>query len=88
MPIQVLEREPSWEQKLFASLGGGLSQGLNERQQRKQQTQLMQQENDAAKRMGIDLSGISDPRLRERVIAESLKQQTQEKKTKTRTRIS
>ena len=82
MPIQVIPAGKNFGSEFGKALGGGLGQGfssaIQEHFSNKQQSQQMQQENEAAKRMGVDLSGISDPETRKALIIQSLKGQQQE----------
>lgn len=67
------------------ALGGGLGEGLLEGYEKSKKMSQMSQENEAAKRMGIDLSGITDPKMRQITAQEGLKnlykeQQRQQKR--------
>lgn len=61
--VQILppvERQPTYAQQMAMGLVGGLEDVFN----RKKESRLVEQENEATKRLGIDLSGIRDPELR------------------------
>lgn len=77
--VQILQpqsrQKPSFLQSIVGGLSQGASQAIPEYFQKQAQMKLMQQENEAAKQMGFDLSGISDPKMRQAIVAESLKQQ-------------
>jgi hypothetical protein len=77
-----VEKKHSFGQKFSNAIGSGLEMA----QQHQQQKQQMQQENEVAKQMGFDLSGITDPKTRQQMFGlamqgknqkelESLKQQ-------------
>lgn len=68
-------------QKLARGIGAGLESAEDLYQQNQAERRLVQ-ENEAAKRLGIDLSGISDPKMREQALAETLKGQTEANKFK------
>lgn len=77
--VQILrapERKPSVGQRLSQGLGRGLEMGsqMYKEHQAKQLAQSqMQQENEAAKKsLGIDLSGIIDPKARQEYISQAL----------------
>ena len=62
------------------AIGAGLETGgqmMQQYQQKELQKQQMQQENQAAKRMGVDLSGISDPKTRQEIVSLALQGQNQ-----------
>jgi hypothetical protein len=59
------------QQLVGGALEGGMS-ALEKFQGMKRQEQTMQQENEAAKRMGIDLSGIQDPKMRQEFVSSLL----------------
>ena len=79
--VQVLPAVPKREKKSFMEkLGPGLPMLLQGGMQfagkiheGKQKNQQMQQENEAAKKIGVDLSGITDPDTRRQLIVEGLK---------------
>lgn len=77
--VQILQpqsrQKPSFLQSIVGGLSQGASQAIPEYFQKQAQMKQMQQENEAAKQMGIDLSGISDPKMRQAIVAESLKMQ-------------
>ncbi len=63
-------------QQLGSGLGAGFAKGMNDAATLKKKMAILSQENEAAKKMGIDLSGIEDPGMRKAVIAENLKAQS------------
>lgn len=69
----------SKKQQNFQQLGQAVETGkqyLQNYQQKQQQQQQMQQENEAVKQnLGLDLSGITDPETRNKLIVEGLKGQ-------------
>lgn len=71
--VQILPANPkiSFSQKLGNAVGETI-QGLGEIYSQSQAQERMQQENESAKRMGIDLSGITDPKLRQSYVASAL----------------
>ena len=79
--IQVLpsNKRPSTSERMGRALSAGVGEAINQYgayQQRNQQMAQMAQENEAAKRLGIDLSGIQDPKMRQQALAETLKNQS------------
>ncbi len=76
--VQIIKenRKPSFSEKMNAGLSGVANFGAQIGQQRNQQA-AMQQENEAAKRLGIDLSGISNPEMRQKAFESAMKAQTQ-----------
>lgn len=77
--VQILapgRQKQSIAQRLAKGVGAGLESAENLYQKKEAESRL-QQENEAAKRLGIDLSGISNPKMREQALAETLKGQTE-----------
>jgi len=84
MAIQILKRSPTFKEEIGRGLGAGLGEGLRRgmeaRSERKraealQQQQEMQeaQENESiSQSLGIDLSGIRDPKMRQEVLGQAL----------------
>lgn len=62
--LPAVERKKTLGQKLSQGLGRGLDIA-SQFAQESQQNKLMQQENEAVKKMGFDLTGISDPKSRQ-----------------------
>jgi hypothetical protein len=73
--LQPREKGPSFAQKVASGLVQGGMQEYDKYQALKQQNQQMQRENESAKKLGIDLSGITDPQTRQKLLIESLKGQ-------------
>jgi len=73
--VTMLPKVKSFGEEFGGQLGGGLGQGFAQAFSQAQQQKQMRAENEAAKKMGIDLSGISDPKMRQAIITESLKGQ-------------
>jgi molecular chaperone GrpE (heat shock protein) len=75
-------RGPTFAEKFGTAVGKGLDSGsqLYEAYQKKQR---LREENEAFKRMGMDLSGITDPELRKTIISETLKGQNRKKQEDT-----
>lgn len=71
LPVLPANPRQSFGQKLNIGLGRGL-ESLSQMQQQNQQQQQMHQENIALKQMGIDLTGISDPKARQEFVAAAL----------------
>lgn len=59
------QRKSSGWGAIGAGLGRGLGEGLEISQERKRSENIRNQENEAAKRLGIDLSGVQDPKMRQ-----------------------
>ena len=69
-------KPPSASQRLGMGLSraaGGLIEHLSQQQQMNQSNQMINQENEAAKRLGLDLSGITDPKIRQEIFSSALK---------------
>lgn len=69
--VQIIEenKKPTFGEKFNQGLGAGLRMGnelYQQYQQKQAQEQQYEQENEAAARMGIDLRGIRDPKVREK----------------------
>jgi hypothetical protein len=74
--VQILEEgRPSFVQSLLGGLAEGIPGALQQYQQQKKQIADMQRENKAARRLGIDLSGMQNPEMRKAAMTELLKQQ-------------
>lgn len=77
--IQVIEenrkKNPSYLQSLMGGFAEGLPGAIKKYQGQKLAQQNMQQENEAAKRAGYDLSGFTDPKLRQQRQASALQGQ-------------
>lgn len=71
LPVLPANPRQSFGQKLNIGLGRGL-ESLSQMQQQNQQQQQMQQENQTLKQMGIDLTGITDPKARQEFVAAAL----------------
>ena len=72
--VQIIQEGPrrqTFAQKLNIGVGRGLEQAQQLYNQYQQQ-QRMVQENEAAKRLGIDLSGIQDPKMRQEALSYAL----------------
>ena len=72
--VQIIQEGPrrqTFAQKLNIGVGRGLEQAQQLYNQYQQQ-QRMAQENEAAKRLGIDLSGIQDPKMRQEALSYAL----------------
>ncbi len=84
--VQVIQsnrqKPPSFMQSILGGIAANTPAAIEKYQGMKLQQQQMSQENEAAKRMGIDLSGISDPKVRQEIISNSLKGQTQGQQNK------
>lgn len=70
--LPAVPRRKTFAQKLNMGIESGLS-SLSEMMRERQAEKQMQQEDEALKRAGIDLSGISDPRMRQLYVASKLK---------------
>ncbi len=84
--VQVLkaaERRPSFAERLNQSFGAAADAVGQYQGQQKQQAAIAQ-ENEAAKKLGIDLSGFQDPKLRQEVVSQQLQgaRKTQENQGK------
>ncbi len=78
--VQIIPANPSQKRSFGEQVLAGLSEaapGIQQHFQKQQQLQQMQQENQAAKRMGVDLSGISDPKTRQEIVSLALQGQNQ-----------
>ena len=81
--VQVIQsnrqKQPTFSQSILGGLSQSVPQAFQEHFSNKRNQQEIAQENEAAKRMGIDLSGISDPNVRQKVMSEALRGQENEK---------
>lgn len=87
--VQILppkQRNPSFLEQLGSGMGAALPsavQGyvdkINQQKQMQQQAQQMLAENEQLKKMGIDLSGIQDPKMRQAAFSEAVKGQEKRK---------
>lgn len=85
MVLHMLEdnRKPTTMEKFGNAFGNAnklMSQALAMQMQKENEQQKLSKENEAAKRFGVDLSGISDPKLREKFIESKLKGDSEIKK--------
>jgi hypothetical protein len=81
--VQIIERQPTTSDRFMQAVGvaaGAGAQGMVKEHQKMAQRKLMEQENSAAKRMGIDLMGITDPDMRKAVVQEALKGKSESRK--------
>lgn len=71
--VQIIEenKKPSFAQKLNVGVGRGLEMGQQLIQQHKEKKDI-QTENEAAKKLGVDLSGIKDPKMRQKAYEQAL----------------
>jgi len=76
--VQIIPAAKTFGSQLGLNLGGGISQGFAKAVQSKQMSEQMKMENEAAKEMGVDLSKISDPKIRELILSQKLKQSGEE----------
>lgn len=80
--VQILEEgRPSFVQSLLGGLAEGIPGALQQYQQQKKQIADMQRENEAAKRFGIDLSGINDPNMRKQALTFALQGEQNKQKS-------
>jgi hypothetical protein len=88
--IQVLKeyREPSTSERFgqaFAGLGNyaanAIPQYLKQKQERQEHNQNLDKENEAAKKLGIDLTVTNDPKMRQELLATALKGKYEKQKT-------
>jgi len=71
------QEKPTFAQKLNLGVGRGLDIA-SDLMRSSEQKKLMQQENEASKRLGIDLTGIQDPKLRQEAVKYALQGQMKE----------
>ncbi len=81
--VQIIEenRRPTASEnfgRAFSGISSALAQHFSQKKQEKAQQMQMQQENEAARQMGIDLSGITDPKMRQQAMASMLQGQNQQ----------
>ncbi len=80
--VQILEgNNNSFMQSILGGLAEGIPGAIEQYQQQRKMAQQMQQENDAAQRLGIDLSGIGSPELRKSLITDALQGKRDENKS-------
>ena len=73
MEDKVMQRQSSFMDQLGIGVGAGLAAGMQSSSQRFAQQMQVKEENEALKRFGVDLSGISDPDLRKTLIQNVMK---------------
>lgn len=90
--VQIIKenREPSTGEKFaraFANVGSSLGQNIPKLMMQKEEQKALQmqrmQEDEAAKRFGIDLSGIRDQKSRQAILENALKMQSDEQRALT-----
>lgn len=84
--VQIIQEGPkrqSFAQKLNLGVGRGL-EGAQQIFDQYRQQEAMAQENEAAKRLGVDLSGIQDPKMRQEALAYALQGANQQNLEQTR----
>lgn len=74
--VQVLPEMPSFASKLGAALGGGIQQGIGSFAERLAGKRRLSKEDEALSRIGLDLSGVTDPEIRKAIVTQSLKAKT------------
>lgn len=77
--LQPVERKPSTAERFNQAFGAGMS-AIDVYQDYQKQESLKAQENEAFKRMGIDLAGIQDPKIRQDIISQELQGKRQKEK--------
>lgn len=87
MPIQIIPKARSFGEEMGAGLGGGFGQGfsseINKAIEAKRESKKLSEANESLKnRFGIDLTGINDPKQRQEVLKQRLKDIATENKTK------
>lgn len=77
--IQIIKenRKPTTGERFNKAFGTGLNI-LQEHQQKQKQESQYEQENEAAKRLGMDLTGIRDPKMRQEALSYALQGRNQE----------
>lgn len=77
--MEYWQRPPkeSLGQKFSNAVGAGLQIG-GQMMQKHRQMQQMQQENETAKRLGLDLSGITDPKTRQQMFALAMQEKNKQ----------
>jgi len=77
--VQIIKenRKPSTGERFSQAFGTGLNI-LQEHQQKQKLESQYQQENEAAKRLGMDLTGIRDPKMRQEALSYALQGRNQE----------
>ena len=78
--VLFLPQQQSANNQLAQQLGLGLGQGISNFTDALMSKRSRGRENEAAKRLGIDLEGIEDPQTRRQLLVENLKNQQQEQK--------
>lgn len=82
--VQIIERQPTTSDRFFDAIGKGAEGLVNYQmvqQQKEAQEMKLKKENDTYKRLtGEDISGISNPKIREKVFESAFKAKQSEKK--------
>lgn len=83
--VIMLPKRQSFGEKIGESLGAGITKGFEQAAENKKlaakenkDKKLIDQENEAAAKMGLDLSGISDPKMRQEAFKQMAKYNAQE----------
>ncbi len=78
--VQMIQRQPTTSDRFFEAFGKGAEALVGHQlsqQKKKDESALIQQENEASKRLGIDLTGIRDPKMRQEAMAYALQSMNQ-----------
>jgi hypothetical protein len=67
--VQVLPAVESFGAEFGRAIGNSINEGVSERLKSQKEIKQIKQENETAKAMGFDLSGISDPKTRQQMFA-------------------
>jgi hypothetical protein len=74
--VEIIPEMPSFSSRLGAALGSGFGAGIGNIAERLSGKRRLAREDEALQRMGLDLSGITDPELRKSIVTQSLRQKT------------
>ena len=81
LPEVQRERRPSFGEQFGAALGSGIGQGLSTLPQHFAGKMANKRENEALKKLGIDLTGISDPDIKKALIQGSMRKKEDKKES-------
>ncbi len=72
--VQIIDenRKRTTAEKFSNAVGTGI-EAFEKIKNKTEQKKLLKEENDAAKKLGVDLTGIVDPKMRQQIMVESLK---------------
>lgn len=74
--VEIIPEAPSFSSRLGTALGSGIGSGFTNIAERLVGKRRLSREDEALSRMGLDLSGVTDPELRKAIVSQSLRAKT------------